>query len=596
MDSVFKKLQQTLSDFKDSVDKDLKEMRRHKAEVQQIRAQMLDDLNSGRYIRDSKRLVLSAPEIIIGNVDKSGELTDSENSLIIIRGRNIALESAGASGTIESRAAIIRQTAVDPGTDGEENVVGPVSEIVSQARSITIHSNKETGTFSTPTALPGGGGIRIHADSDLILEASVEAAKKKRRTENIIADLETIKRNHESETDRYKNVFDSLIQELENALKGHDGLTASDPSARANIQDIFEANEEFRDTAQALYATVRKYSRSISKLAEVTRQLTLLKKQKDAIATNDDYTGHPTGSNISIAAEKIDIASVDGEGNLRENPGAGVSIKANTIGLTAHEADGSLKKGGRINLSAKDVQISAIDSKGIKVDSEGRQSSGEYPSAGNVAINSKNITMQAVDYKVSDTEIKENALTKGSRFSLRVERADISTNDTDGKATGSITMNSKELSLKSMDVDKETRADQACASGSSMLLLSEKIYAGSKDKDNMSKLVQMASDTIGVFATTTLEAQQGEKKTIMQLNGGTLALSGDKTEIYGKTTVNDATEFKSEISGPKATINTVEVKNSLKSPNLSDGMATGAGGGGGHPSVRLNMEDAPTGE
>jgi hypothetical protein len=91
---------------------------------------------------------------------------------------------------------------------------------------------------------------------------------------------------------------------------------------------------------------------------------------------------------------------------------------------------------------------------------------------------------------------------------------------------------------------------------------------------------------MGLFADKTFEAQQGEAKAIVQLDGGKLALGSDKNQICGDT------EVKGEVKAPKATIDNVEVKSAFKSPNISDGMAAG-GGGGGSVSAKLKTEDAP---
>ena len=79
----------------------------------------------------------------------------------------------------------------------------------------------------------------------------------------------------------------------------------------------------------------------------------------------------------------------------------------------------------------------------------------------------------------------------------------------------------------------------------------------------------------------------------MQLDGGKTAVGGDKTQIYGETTINAKTEVKGEVKAPKVSADSVEAKSALKSPNISDGMAAGAGGGGGSLSAKLKTEDAP---
>ena len=67
----FANWQAALDDFQKSVEKDLEEIRRCKREVRQMKFDLIDQLGKGRYIRDEHRVIISAPEIIIGNVDRT---------------------------------------------------------------------------------------------------------------------------------------------------------------------------------------------------------------------------------------------------------------------------------------------------------------------------------------------------------------------------------------------------------------------------------------------------------------------------------------------------------------------------------------------
>ena len=162
MEYVFDDWKKILTDFQNSVSKDLEEIHKQKIEVQKMKSDIFNRLDSGKYIRDEQRIVLSAPEIIIGNVDKSGDLKSGGH--IIIRGTDVNLEGAGKTGTIMSRATNIVQTAVDPGTDGMENVVYPQSSISQQARSISLESNNAKDAFSTVPPLLGESGIHIQRE------------------------------------------------------------------------------------------------------------------------------------------------------------------------------------------------------------------------------------------------------------------------------------------------------------------------------------------------------------------------------------------------------------------------------------------------
>ena len=129
----FANWQAALDEFQKNIEKDLSEIRQQKEEVQRMKADIIDKLDKSRYLRDDNRLILSAPEIIIGNVDKSGLLKNGA-SKVIIRGSNINLDGVGANesdiGCIVSRAASIRQIAVDPGKEGVEQDVKGTAEII----------------------------------------------------------------------------------------------------------------------------------------------------------------------------------------------------------------------------------------------------------------------------------------------------------------------------------------------------------------------------------------------------------------------------------------------------------------------------------
>ena len=126
-----------------------------------------------------------------------------------------------------------------------------------------------------------------------------------------------------------------------------------------------------------------------------------------------------------------------------------------------------------------------------------------------------------------------------------------------------------------------------------MVLVSEKMYVGSKSKDIKSKKIQAQTEEMALLADKTLEAQQGEAKAVLQLADGNAAISGSKTQVYGETTINGKTDIKGDVKAPKATIDNLEAKSSFKSTNISDGIAVPGAAGGGNLSAKLKAEDAP---
>ena len=173
MGYIFDDWKQILNDFQSSVEKDLAEIHKQKEAVQQMKTEIFDRLDNGKYICDEHRIVLSAPEIIIGHVDKSGDLKGGGK--VIIRGTEVDVEGIGEAGTIINR--------------GQEAVVYPHSAVLTQARSVVLQSNDAKDAFSTPLAALGGSGISIHADKTLDIDASMSSEDRKAALDESVAEL-----------------------------------------------------------------------------------------------------------------------------------------------------------------------------------------------------------------------------------------------------------------------------------------------------------------------------------------------------------------------------------------------------------------------
>lgn len=654
MGYIFDDWKDLLDEFQKCVDKDLAEIQKQKAEVQQMKEGLFNSFGGGLLYRDGNRIVISAPEIVIGNVDRTGTLQGGGVGKVIIRGSEVDIEGVGSTGSIVNRAPIIRQVAVDPGIDGKENVVCNTSRIVSQACDIVLHSSDTTEVFSQDPGMAGRGGVTIHADTNLNIEAAVSADKRKEDIENKVSALGDMSSDLKTQMKAQKKTVDNLFDQLSTLFDNEDENNQSeDFKLRSNVKDVMNTHDQIEAIQPAIYDAVKTYLGLVSELAEVNRQKTALETQKDAITTGDDFKNNTTGAKLTLNAESISIANIDGEGNLHTNDEAGIILRTPKMGISMMDDTGKLVEGssfgvgaenislvtrnvsddgkefptvgqvyidsknitfeavdyklddnsltiekeltadGSIQLRAKTVEVSTSNPKDLTYDADGNLTSGEYTAEGDVIFKTKNLTVDCLDYEVSDGELKMKAQTADSTVSVRAEKTNFLSADAEGKATGSFTANAKTVTIKSMDVDKDSLADSALAAGSTMVLLSEKMYAGAKSKDVKSKKVQVVSEEIGVFADNTFEAQQGEAKAVVQLDGGKTSLGGDKTQIYGDTTIEAKTEIKDELKAPKATIDHVEAKSSFKSPNIKDGASAGGGGGGGSLSAKLTLEDAP---
>ena len=562
------------------------------------------------------------------------------------------MEGVGEAGTIINRAPVIQQTAVDPGIDGQEAVVYPHSAVLTQARSVVLQSNDATDAFSQSIAVPGGSGISIHADQVLDIDASVSSELRKAAIEANVAVLKQKKSDLKSVTDQQKSDIEQFFKDLKDLMDDEEEKNDGFMNTRVNLVDIERNRANVENIIPALYRLTINFIHGVSQQAELNRQITALEAEKDAIKSGDDFNNNTTGAQLSLNAESINLTTVDGDGNLRKNKGAGINVWTPQMNVSMNQADGTLVEGstfgvasenviistanpkddgsevsaagqvnilskniviesmdyqkkddsftekglaadGKVSITAKTIEMATTNPKDITRDDTGKVTKGEYTAEGDVIIRSKTVAVETLDYEVADGELKPKTLTQGSKIEMRSEKMSMLAADTEGKATGSISLNAKAVAVKSMDVDKEKLTDSALSAGSTMTLVSEKMYVGSKSNDIKSKKIQAVSEEIGAFADKTLEIQQGDGKAVVQLDGGNASVGGSKTQVYGATTINDKTEVKGELKAPKAAIDNLEAKSSFKSPNISDGMGVGGGGGGGSLSAKLKTEDAP---
>ena len=581
----FENWQTALEDFQKNIEKELEEIRRHKAEVRQMKIDLIDHLGQGRYVRDENRIIISAPEIIIGDTDKSGMLQNG-SSRVIIRANNINLEGVGSgatdTGSIISRAASIRQIAVDPGIDGTESVVKPTSEIVSQARSLTLKSDDAEGFFSSD-APSAGTGIHLSSNSMVSIDATKSCETQSEQLENLEKGLKTIVSDLKEDMKNVKSATASLMSKMK-TLVSKDIMNLDAITTRTNYLDIEELHTEFSQLSSSLYNTMTDYFNVLSRLAEANRQLDCVKEQKEEInKMKSSFKEKTTDTFITLQSENINLTSIDGEGNLRTNDGAGINLEGKEISLSSYDNDGALIKESGIFMGSQEVEINTanpkISDKNV-----------DLPAEGNVRVVSKAIEIEAVDYETKDDKTEEKCLTKEGSVTVRAEKINLNATDTEGKATGSIAANAKAVEVKAMDVDKEKRTDKSLAAGSTLLLLAEKVYAGSKDKKTKSKSVQVASDKVGLFGDTTVELQQ-DGKAILQLSGGNASLSGSKTTFYGETTLQGKVTFKSDVTAGTVDMKNLKVQTSFKTPYTTEGMSVPGAPSTAKLSAKLSEEE-----
>lgn len=629
MKNIFKDWEQKMSAFESSAKKEIEEIKKYKAEMQKMRNQMSDLLQSGRYVRDNKRLILSAPEIIIGNVDPFGVLYSDANSKITLRGTNVGLQAAGDIGQVVVRAASIRELAEDPGIDGREHVLSGTSEIVNQARKIQIQSNNDKEAFSVPAIPEEDFGVSIVSDSKLKVGALSSSLKKRTIIDKKIKELNALKDELTASLESDKELSKNLVFEIDTLMEEKEKLTKDNNDVRSNYKKLEWLNMELETASHNIVNNIiRRREDTLSDLLETDRLLKAYYTQLDSITSGVDFFKKSTNTSLTIASEKINIASIDGDENIRDNRGAGIDMFANNFRINATEADGKLKEKGKVAIMAKNIEmVSGVND--AEYDEEGMLTAGTHIADGNVRIQSENITLESVDYRTEDRIYKEMWLNRNGKIKLRSKTIEVSTEDTqsmevdeDGlitkaayRAKGDVIVRSKTLTVDGADsvVENGEIKNKSLAGDSQVAFYAEKMNLSAIDYDgkaygsisfnakdvaiksmdlkeddhtddkiasdgsitfvankiNMKtdEKIQLDGKQIGLFSDEILEAQQGNGRSAIQLSNGSVAVSANMTQVYG------AEEVRGELKAPNANIDNLNVKKSFKSKNISDGVA-----------------------
>ena len=634
-DTIFSNWLTALQNLQSSVSKDLSEIRKQKAEIQQLKADILNEVARGKFIRDDERIVLSAPEIVIGNVDASGMLY-GDSGTIIIRGQKLGLQGVGEHGSVETRAALISQTAVDPGPDGIEEVVRPQSAVITQAKHITLQSNEaeDDGYFSRSATTTGATGVRIHADEEVEIDASQSVEHRKEAIENRLNEVKQQAFDLSSEGLTTMAKITGTVAAMEVMLQGQDLINFDEYLMRVTVTILDDLTQVFNSQMPMAYDALENAISLMSRLAEVNRRQKALEAEKKLV---EDATEHfqemETGAHLTVTAEQMSIASKDGDNNIRENPAASISVQTGRLNITSYKKDGSLIDDSYVRIASHDVEISTVNP---QLKEEGKLD-GDYVTDGSVQINSKNVSVTAVDYSISDDNYEEKEQTKGSSFSVRTENISMLSYDTEGnstgtwyvsaenmgqgsfdkdgnatgtlnlsaeqmqlaaldkdaKASGQIMVNAKDVFVKSVDIDGSSGSDKGLAEGGNMVILAEKMFVGRTDDKTLTKELQISAEKAGVYAKETAEIQQDGGKAMVQLDGGNMAVKGSKAEFFGDNTVNGKTEFKADVKAPKLVADSLEAKSSFKSSNISDGFSTPSSPSSAQLNAKLKENDAP---
>ena len=555
--------EERLNNFKQALDKELQEIQQCKAELAEIQKEVQESLSGIRYIREEGRLVLSAPEIVIGDVDPLGVL-GPRYSKVIIRGNEVKVEGTSR---ILNRAPEIHSLAEHPGRDGQESTLPYHSEIVQVARNVLVNGVNDAEVINPNRDMVSQPGVAITSRGSIDVNASVSCEYETQQLDQAIQAL----KNQKSQTDKQIADIEKEVKaasmELDLLLKLPD-VNVSDTLVRVNYLDIGELHEEYNQKVKRMCEKCMAYYSALATQADTNLRIAALEKQKETVkGRKANFEEQTTGSSIYLQSERIRLDTRDGDYHTRTNPEAGFFVNSSHISLTSYMDDWKTIEESYLYVGTQKATISTQNYNY----SDPQKGEGEVVTEGEVNILSKTVRVQAVDADLKEFEPTEKALTPESQLTVRMEQTQVQATDTEGKATGLIDMNAKNLRLKSMDVDKESGEEKELSQGSQLQLLAESMFIGSTEDKQQTLLAQVAADRLKLFAKTENEWQLDEDKGLLRLKEGTATFSSKGLEFWGKTTFNDQAQF-TVVQVGDVKVDNIDVSKSSKTPHTSDGV------------------------
>ena len=555
--------EERLNNFKQALDKELQDIQQCKAELAEIQKEVQESLSGIRYIREEGRLVLSAPEIVIGDVDPLGVL-GPRYSKVIIRGNEVKVEGTSR---ILNRAPEIHSLAEHPGRDGQESTLPYHSEIVQVARNVLVNGVNDAEVINPNRDMVSRPGVAITSRGSIDVNASVSCEYETQQLDQAIQAL----KNQKSQTDKQIADIEKEVKaasmDLDLLLKLPD-VNVSDTLVRVNYLDISELHEEYNQKVKRMCEKCMAYYSALATQADTNLRIAALEKQKETVkGRKANFEEQTTGSSIYLQSERIRLETRDGDNQTRTNPEAGFFVNSSHISLTSYMDDWKTIEESYLYVGTQKATISTQNYNY----SDPQKGEGEVVTEGEVNILSKTVRVQAVDADLKEFEPTEKALTPESQLTVRMEQTQMQATDTEGKATGLIDMNAKNLRLKSMDVDKESGEEKELSQGSQLQLLAESMFIGSTEDKQQTLLAQVAADRLKRFAKTENEWQLDEDKGLLRLKGGTATFSSKGLEFWGKTTFNDQAQF-TVVQVGDVKVDNIDVSKSSKTPHTSDGV------------------------
>lgn len=620
-DNIFEEWLAIADEFKAKLDATLDEVSHARNEVMQVKSDIMNQLNEGQYLWDKKRIVISAPEIIIGHVDRNGDYKGGGH--VRICGTGINVDGVSEGGNVNITAPRINEVAANPGIDGIASIVGSTSSITQVARNIVFDSQnpKEAeGRGATFLDTPSAPGITLHADTAIDIQAVKSKKQKEKAIEDCKKKLTKMQKQFTSDIADVERSIAPIMMGINSTLKREKIYSATDDFTRANVLAIDELHTSLQSVARNFDQLYNEMIDRLTRLAEVNRRIKCLENEDKELGKIDDekFKKDAHDTSVNIQSEKISLNLRDGDNQWRLNEKAGIELQGNNIQITSALTNGELPPTdaqSRIYINSRNVDIGTLDTKATFNKETGEIDEATFTPTGTVIIQSKIVNFDAIDMHLTkDGKLEETKLATDSQVNVRTANFKVNTHNEKGEASGKFCVNSKAISMKSSDIDEykteltvddqnnvvhQELKDKGVAKDSEMLLLSDQINVGFKNKKMAAKTVNVISNEKTLIHSNKENAVAagpdfGAKSSVELKDAGVDVLTEGSAVVSGKggVKIQGEVNLNSKLTGTDIEAKNVKGSSSVAGPNMADGMAVAGAKGSTKACTKQELKDS----
>lgn len=592
----YKEWKDTLTKYKAEMTKELAAVRKAKQELYEMQRQLQEMAFSGRYERDDDTLILSAPNIIIGNVDKHGNLLTG-NSNIVIRGNNVALEGVGevsgtsvTGGQVVTRARTVKVQTVDPGPDGRESVAFVDSSFSVQSAAVGISAetldNVTTDGVFTRTAKITPGVIEMSAERSINVAAAVPLPAEAGGTDPLDAAITSLN-NMKSSNGYVKEIDDTIEQigkDIDNLdknqndkmleLLGAAGEQADTLALRSGLYKFEERTDITQAGTMAIAKGVVECCAKMANLAEANRIHTYLTAHKDVLAQNKTQAETQlNGASVNISSEIINLKTADAHGKVLTAPGNGVNITTQNTTFSAMNGLEQIKD-STFKVVANTVDVDACEY--TYAEKDGKPVPEKSEAKGTIKFNAGKIELKTLDREYDTSKdpvtIKSEKPHAGSHIWLNTEKTDLDMSDSEGNASGTLKVNAKEVDITAFDFKKDGGQADKVTAESKIKICAETMILGTVVKEKLEcKHIQVCGNTAHLYGKESMFAHQ-DKVGLSFKNNDKATIIGSDIKLGGNITLSGDTEVKGKFTAGDIEAANVKASSSVTGPNLKDGI------------------------